>query len=404
MYRPDYFSQKLLKVLLITVIISSIVYGCNRVLIKPGKPVDTGTIVLEGSPYVRGLTHGRVLKKEIAEVVSLWKDDLKRLSGDDPDSFISKFLNKTDFIPAIRQFTPDLLEEVRGISDGSGIDFDTMLAFQLVDEIWLNARDVMGEHCSSLGVSRKGASPSMTGQNMDIEGFRNGFQTILHIKHENSDLESFVFTCPGFIATNGMNNRSIGVCVNAVMQLRYSREGLPVAFVIRGILEQETQDDAVEFLHKVNHASPQNYIIGGPEKVFDFECSSDKIVPYTPNEEPDIVYHTNHPIKNDDYNPNYKIYMDSLGDNPTLGGNSYVRFNTMEKRFRQMTGVIEIDDLKEILSSRDSERHPISRPFIDISSGFTYGSTIMVLSDNPEFHVSFGPPEVTNYKVFKFSK
>jgi len=367
-------------------------------------PDDNQAIVLEGSPYVRGFTHGMVLRKEIAEVVSLWKNDLERIYKVDPDSFITKFLDKTDYISAIGKYTPGLLAEVRGISDGCSIDFNTMLAFQFVDEIWLNGGDIMGEHCSSLGVGRKGGMPSMIGQNMDIEGFRNGFQTVLHIKYENSDLESFVFTCPGFIATNGMNNRSIAVCVNAVMQLRYSREGLPVAFVIRGILEQETHEDAVEFLHKVDHASPQNYIIGGPEKVYDFECSTDKIVPYTPNEEVNIVYHTNHPIKNDDYTPGYRTYIESLGENPTLGGNSHVRFNTMEDRFSKLTGAIELDDLKEILSSRDSDRHPVSRPFTNIYGGFTFGSTIMVLSENPEFHVSFGPPEVTNYKVFKFSK
>ena len=36
---------------------------------------------------------------------------------------------------------PDLLEEVRGIADGAGVDFDTMYAYQLVDEIWAMDRD-----------------------------------------------------------------------------------------------------------------------------------------------------------------------------------------------------------------------------------------------------------------------
>ncbi|MCP4723706.1 MAG: hypothetical protein GY863_01655, partial [bacterium] len=268
MLRSDLSSIKVLKLLLFVLIASVVVswYNTNVVFAdKASMPDNNEAVVLQGPPYVRGFTHGMILRKEIAEVVGLWKNDLERTYDIDPDSFITKFLDNTDYISAIEKYTPGLLAEVRGISDGCSIDFNTMLAFQFVDEIWLNGGDIMGEHCSSLGVGKRGGTPSMIGQNMDIEGFRNGFQTVLHIKYENSGLESFVFTCPGFIATNGMNNRSIAVCVNAVMQLRYSKEGLPVAFVIRGILEQETHEDAVEFLHNVDHASPQNYIIGGPE-------------------------------------------------------------------------------------------------------------------------------------------
>ncbi len=365
---------------------------------------DGRVIVLTGSPYQRGMTHGKALKNEITELVQLWKKDLNRMTSSDPDSVITRFLEKTDYLSAIRKYTPGLLDEVRGISDGSGIDFNTMLAFQFVDEVWLNVSDVMGEHCSSLGVSRSGENPSMIGQNMDIEGFRNGYQTVLHIKNGETGLETFVFTFAGFIATNGMNNKGIAVCVNAMMQLNYSRTGLPVAFMIRGILESETLEDAVSFLKNADHASPQNYVIGGPERVYDLECSSEKIVPYELGIVPNTVYHTNHPLKNKDYNPRYRKYVEGLGEGAVMGGNSHVRFNSMEARFKALDGTAKLRDLKEILSSRDSDRHPVSRPFIDSSRGFTFGSTIMVLSDEPEFHVSFGPPVVGNYKIFRFSK
>ena len=56
-----------------------------------------------------------------------------------------------------------------------------------------------------------------------------------------------------------MNSRSVGVCVNAVTQLAYSPKGLPVAFVIRGILRQKTYDEAVKFLGDIPPAAPQNY-------------------------------------------------------------------------------------------------------------------------------------------------
>jgi hypothetical protein len=66
----------------------------------------------------------------------------------------------------------------------------------------------------------------------------HGFQTVLRIHADRRGLETLVFTIPGILAANGLNSRSVGVCVNAVTQLSYSPEGLPIEFVVRGILRQ----------------------------------------------------------------------------------------------------------------------------------------------------------------------
>ena len=93
-------------------------------------------LLLEGSAYEQGLTHGRTLKNEIHDVVRLWKADLAAQFKMDADAFIARFLGRTHHVEAIKKWTPELLDEVRGIADGSGTGFDTMLAFQLVDEYW----------------------------------------------------------------------------------------------------------------------------------------------------------------------------------------------------------------------------------------------------------------------------
>ena len=181
-----------------------------------------------------------------------------------------------------------------------------MLAFQLVDEYWANGGAIAGDHCSGLGIAGEGDRPTYVAQNMDLEGFRDGFQVVLHVKHPDSGLESFVFTCPGLVAMNGMNSRSVGVCVNTLLQLRPRRSGLPVAFVVRGLLERTTVEEAIGFLRDVEHASGQNYILGGPAGVYDFECSAGKVARFVPEGRKGVVYHTNHPLANDDYTERYR--------------------------------------------------------------------------------------------------
>src|SRR5262249_16063151 len=219
----------------------------------------------------------------------------------DPDAFIKKFYAKTDYVSAMKKWTPDLLDEVKGLADGVGVDQETMLVFQFVDEYWVNGEDVAAEKCSALGVARRGKHPAIVAQNLDIEGFDDGSQVVLHVKHPDSDLESFVFTSAGMIGSNGMNNHAIGICANTLSQLRHGRDGLPVACIIRGVLAQRTFEAAVDFLQQIKHASGQNYLIGGPDKVASFECSYGKVSRYGPGEGRDVVWHTNHPLANDDY-------------------------------------------------------------------------------------------------------
>src|SRR2546421_4547172 len=147
------------------------------------QPRALKVVDLEGSPYHRGLVHGQTLRKEIVQLVQIWKTNLAETFKVDADRLISAFLKQTDYVPAIRRWTPDLLEEIRGIADGSEMPFNTILAFQLLDEIWVNGkaarREVAEEHCSGMGVAKKENAAAYTAQNMDLESFPDGFQTVL---------------------------------------------------------------------------------------------------------------------------------------------------------------------------------------------------------------------------------
>jgi isopenicillin-N N-acyltransferase-like protein len=77
-----------------------------------------------------------------------------------------------------------------------------------------------------------------------------------------------------------------------------SSKGLPVAFVIRHILNSINRKEVLKFIKTVNHASRQIYNIGIRGEVFDFEAMSNKVIRYIPMNKNGTVYHTNHPIVN----------------------------------------------------------------------------------------------------------
>jgi len=371
-------------------------------------------VLLEGSAFERGLTHGRTLRAEIHELVARWKHHWSAMLGAPMDDFIPRFLSQTDYVSAIRTHTPDLLDEVRGIAAGSGMDADTMFTFQLLDELILNASDVAG-HCSAVGVKRTPGKPTLLAQNWDIESYVHGFQTVLHIKDADTDIEALVFTYAGLIAAFGVNNRGVGVCLNSMPILSYAREGLPVAYVIRGILAAPTREDATSFVSSVDHASPQNYLIGDPEKVVDLECSSGEVESLSDNGAAGVVFHTNHPLENGDYSSQYlAVLLEREQGQKTderlhdairhLEADSGTRLASLERELGALPAeAVTADRIREILSSHDSAEHPICMDLGDEEKMASIVSTVMELSDEPRFHVAFGPPDVTPYTTYTFS-
>jgi isopenicillin-N N-acyltransferase like protein len=352
---------------------------------------------LSGSPYECGRSHGRTYKGEIHEVIARWKAELENEYELPADEAIDRFVRRTDFLSAIETWTPYLLDEIRGIADGCQIDFDTVFAFQCVDEVWANSDRIVGEHCTSLGFRGDASEPALLAQTVDVEAFRDGSQMVLRIDDAETGTQSLVTTCAGAIGFNGLNRWGVGVCCNAELQLRHASTGLPVACVMRGVLRQRTVSDALDFLAEVPHASGQHYLVGDPSQVRSIECSSAAIAEFRPSGIEDVVWHTNHPLANDDLHPWYRELLEAGASYPFLD-NSRARLSAVEKRLRAPSDGTRFEQFAGILSSSDDDEHPVCAAhegdtFYAKVGMFTFASTIMVLSESPELHVTLGPPD-----------
>jgi isopenicillin-N N-acyltransferase-like protein len=361
--------------------------------VMPGRTEKLRIVDLEGTPYQMGKVHGRTLKTEIRELLKRWKEDLEKTYRVTSDVFIKNLLKKTDFQPAIERWTPGLLDEVRGIADGAGVDFDTMYVYQLIDEIWAMDADLGLSKCTSIAAGKRNGNPVYVAQTLDIPTFYHGFQTVLRIRDKREDLETLVFTIPGVVAANGLNSRSVAVCVNAVTQLAYSPKGLPVAFVVRGILRQRSYGQAVKFLQDIQPAAPQNYVIGGPADAASFERSAGKMSGFLPFEGAEFTYHTNHPLLNDDFNPRFPESLKRREMTLEKYRTLCPRFNFLGRVLKDNSAVIDLAGLMALFQNRAS----------GINNAETYGCTIMVLGENPELHISPGRPDEEPFQVLAFS-
>ncbi|HYL07372.1 MAG TPA: C45 family peptidase [Candidatus Udaeobacter sp.] len=342
-----------------------------------------------GSPRQIGRAHGEHMRGQIAGAMDRWIEVIERQTLMSGAAYLASFAAATNFRPAMDQWAPQLIDEIAGIAEGARQDFGRMLAYQLMDEEWAYRSSLVRagtgsiEACTSFGLIRDDGS-ALLAQNMDLPSHYDGSQVVLRLRPETGPA-AMLFTPAGMIGTTGLNERGVGVCVNAMVQLRHASIGVPVGCVLRAMLACDNVDAAADVIKRAPHATAQNYVIGGSGRIYDFEASRDQVQEVKP--ESGRVMHTNHPLANDDLDPDVSD-VDS-------------------------TTVVRLERLHELLTGRDGvtverAQHALSDLKAPIcvsrgSSWMTLGSVVMELTGDPVLHVAPGPPAMTPYSEIRFT-
>jgi len=364
-------------------------------------------IRLSGTALNRGRIHGEELRAEIHALNEAWVDAIGRAYGVPGETYLNAFLNYQAFEPAIIKRCPQLLDEMKGIAEGASLPFERILLLQLSDEEWVfgrmlwpkNAAAQFRSKCTAFGLHDAEQRKTYAGQNMDIPPFHEGRQVILHILHEDSDLEAFIFASAGGLGFMGLNNAPLGVCCNTLMELSACNDGLPVAFVLRTLLERTSQDEAEAVLRSIRHASGQNYLIATREGVGTFECSASDIAKVVNRGEKHWICHTNHAlggIERANLIPSHKL------------SNSRARLASIVNRVVSISEHPTVEGFKAALSASDDPVNPVSRKLsaasVHDSISYTAGSAIYEMGTRARLHIAPGPPCETAFRTLDFDR
>lgn len=263
------------------------------------RTTEIPVVPTSGTPTKRGETHGEHLRALIADGIGRWTDTIASTHGLRPNDYIAAFVAGTDYLPSIRRWTPDLLEEIKGIARGSGQPWEWIYAFNLLDEEWTWAKKKgqdLPPGCTAVGFATDGKTPLLA-QTMDIPSIFDGAQAVIS-HNSGDDRTTRVFTYAGMIGLTGCNSDGVAVVVNNLDVLPTSATGLPVAFIIRGVLQQRNLDEAVRFVRGVPHATGQHYGIGSPTGLASLEGWGGGVA--VQEELGSRLTHTNHPLMSRD--------------------------------------------------------------------------------------------------------
>ena len=180
-------------------------------------------------------------------------------------------------------------------------------------------------------------------------------------------------------------------------------DGLPVAFIIRGVLSKQNGIEAMQFKKTVKHASGQNYILGIADSVYNFEAPANQVVRFLPKAgESAIVYHTNHALANHDLKEWYKKYHEQVLAGETKNRNSEIRFASLQQRLNITSADISTDVIKTTLRSKDNAANPVCRACKENGVGFTFSSVLFTLGGKRSVQLTYGSPDQSKYKEYFF--
>ncbi len=343
------------------------------------------------TPYGRGFQHGAALKYVIHKGIAQWKQWTNEFLGkQDTDIEIAELIHDTDFLDGIRKHTPELYEELKGIAKGAEVDFNTLYAFQMFDEFMLYSSEKYRlAHCSGLGVHSREDKPNVLGQNNDLPPYDDGTHTVLRIKYPGGH-EAIVFTWAGCVGQNGVNNKNVGVTMNIVPTAEGTDYGVPMPYIVRGILERNSADEAVTFVESLGgSAAPMNFVIGDATKVVTVENTADGAKVFENFHGENWVAHTNHHLD---------IDVSTLPEGAV--SKTVPRYQFLEQALKGKSETVDAARVKEIFRTR-----PVLKNFVT-DPGFPTMESIVIelIEGNPRVHIAPGPPDSNKYSTFDFKQ
>ncbi len=310
---------------------------------------------LSGSPFEMGLAHGAALADRIADfadsVTRVHQDNNShaRVDGGSLKAFCRRNLG---FLEA---FSPDLLEEMRGIAQGSGLDFADILYLNCFLELEdLRAPGLSGQlmppplwGCTTFNVAAGATADGRAyiGQTYDMERYYEKYLTVLRISPVTGP-DMLVVTLAGVLGCMGLNAAGIGAAINKVTTPD-ARPGVIYPFIMRKVLAAERIGDALGAVIFSSRATGMNYQLAGEGTAFCAETSAAcyELLPFERS-----MAHTNHFVA-----PSMRRF-----ETPhwLSHGGSMVRKQVADRFLAAHAGQLTPDLLKDLC--RDHTNHPRS--------------------------------------------
>lgn len=334
---------------------------------RSAAPFSFPILEVSGAPYEIGHAIGRRFGRHVEEGLRRrreWFTELRRFMEQD------RAARYEPFVAAAAKHFPEILEELRGWADGSGVAFDDLMALNLKAELGAMMREQRPETpgCSTLCLSH--GEKLLIAHNED--GHRAYDDLMFLVEVSQPGKPSFLcLNYPGILSGNGPagNDAGLMVTTNFIGGLAV-RPGVPRYFISRSLLNARDLYEAVEVATHPERAFSFHYNIGSSlqRRILSVETSAER---HAVQEVEGLYVHTNH------------LLLPGMASTPQdeeyVGTSSMSRYRVLSGRAERLRDRLEhVDEerLVEMLSSHEGAPYsPCRHPTEDVS-GSTLGCAL----------------------------
>ena len=338
-------------------------------------------ISVSGTPYEQVVQEGKELREIIEKNVALVRERMERdsLNNDRYRKFVERNLG---FMERCHQ---DLYQEMKGISDGSGISFE--------DIIYLNIpayfmSEYFNQECSMLMVRGKATVDGNTYviKNRDMSMYIE--QAVIKREYPNG-LKMVEINGAGTVTypACGMNSYGLGVTNTGFWSVKAPSdvERVDAAHIFLNahllLSECKTAKEALEYVKKSPRMNGLNVIIVDTKDAYCVEMTKDDVA-VQEDDGSGVLYRANHYVSDK---------LKHLNPDITQYTSTYKRYERIGELVGERYGKLRFQDLFRIMSDHENGQNCICRHPHDGVPAKTVSTSMFVLEDS-EAWATIGNP------------
>ncbi|MBS0210186.1 MAG: peptidase C45 [Planctomycetes bacterium] len=293
-------------------------------------------------------------------------------------------------IPLAEAYSPDSVEELRGMAEASGLSLEALMLLQIRNQF----RPLSDEGCTSFALQGHGPrhGGGIVAQNWDNDPGLDRFTIVL--TRRPADKPALLnLTQAGLIAYIGFNAAGIGVCLNS-LPAPMGELGVPHYFTVRGIYGSDSLSKAVERVRQADRVIPANLMLITPQGPADLEVTIDA-VHVLQNAATQGLAHANH-----------CLHPDLLATNDQFP--ELIQSHARQRRINRLINFeqsrdLTVDDAKRALADHDGHPRSICRHANDDPETGDWQTVFSVVMEPSagRMHVTRGTPCDHPYEVYQ---
>lgn len=350
-----------------------------------------GTVRVKGSPYEQGAGQGKLLRETILRNIEAVRVKMKKDQAD-PDRYNRFVRRNAGFMETCHR---EIWEEMKGIADGAGIDFEDILTLNIPAYFMTQ---YLGQECSMIMARGKATADGLTYviKNRDMSTYIE--QAVIEREYPDG-LKIVEVNGAGTVTypASGMNSYGLGAATTGF----WSKKALPdietvdcahIFVNVHLLLKNcKTAEEALEYVKNSPRMNGLNIMIVDKRNAYLAEMTKDEV--YVERDEgKGLLFRTNHYMSDcfRELNPGEDEYS-----------STFKRYERIEELLKERYGKIRFQDLFRIMSDHKNGVNAVCRHPQEGYPGWTMSTSLFVLEDGEAWTTLDNPCKNLRYSRLK---